>query len=293
MKSSYQFDNWTIYQHGQDVWKHTKQLICSNFDGFTLPEWFKENHHFIINNLHDWKTISTYNQYHDCGKPFCLVIDSDGKKHFPNHAETSKKMFLDAGGDSLTAGLIGYDMMCHSGDIDMTLPIKTLLTLLITAFAEIHSNAKQFPGGTSSTSFKIKYKRLDKIGKKILDLIPKHEDSYAYAILRNDLPAPQKVVQAGHAVWEQSKGRQHPSIICLAVKNESKLKKTMAELIDNDIQFSVFREPLFDNTITAICTEPLTDNKREVLQRYQLLKDFTTAENVNGPSSSNTNSGLN
>lgn len=292
METVEQFDGWTIKQHCEDVWYHTKQLICGNFEGFRLPDWFKQNHHFIVNNLHKWGIISTYNRFHDGSKSFVLTVDENGKRHFPNHAVVSEQLFREAtnvileasvidgghrgdnsaGDNYTTASLIGLDMMFHSGDVDWTLPIKTLTTLMITAFAEIHSNAKQFPGGIESTSFKIKYKRLDKLGKRLIEKLPRHEDSYSYLIVRNDLPDAQKVVQASHATWEgSSEMRRHPSLVCLVVKNEAKLKKTMAELIENDIQFSIFREPLFDNTITAICTEPLIGEKREVLKRYQLL----------------------
>ena len=39
-------------------------------------------------------------------------------------------------------------------------------TLLLAALAEIHSNAKMF-GGIDSTSFKMKWKQLDRRGKQI------------------------------------------------------------------------------------------------------------------------------
>lgn len=41
------------------------------------------------------------------------------------------------------------------------------LTLLVVAFAELHANAEMF-GGTNNTSFKIKFKQLDKRGKQLL-----------------------------------------------------------------------------------------------------------------------------
>lgn len=271
MRSTEQFNSWSIFDHCSDVWQHTKKLICGDFEGFRLPDWFKENHHFIVNNLHKWGIISAYNRFHDCGKPFCITEDIEGKRHFPNHAGLSMQLYREAG-ELEVAELIGLDMMFHSGEVDWTLPIETLTTLMITAFAEIHSNAKQFPGGIESTSFKIKYKRLDKLGKRLIEKLPRHEDSYSYLIVRNDLPDAQKVVQASHATWEgSSEMRRHPSLVCLVVKNEAKLKKTMAELIENNIQFSIFREPLFENSITAICTEPLSGARREVLKRYQLL----------------------
>jgi len=43
-------------------------------------------------------------------------------------------------------------------------------TLLLTGLAEIHSNAEMF-GGIESTSFKIKWKQINKRGKKISEIL--------------------------------------------------------------------------------------------------------------------------
>jgi len=48
-------------------------------------------------------------------------------------------------------------------------------TLLLTALAEIHSNAEMF-GGIESTSFKIKWKQLNRRGKKILIKLKEQEN---------------------------------------------------------------------------------------------------------------------
>jgi hypothetical protein len=45
-----------------------------------------------------------------------------------------------------------------------------VLTLLVTSLCELHSNASMF-GGIESTSFKIKYKQLDKRGNQVLKLL--------------------------------------------------------------------------------------------------------------------------
>jgi hypothetical protein len=44
------------------------------------------------------------------------------------------------------------------------------ISLLITGLAEIHSNASMF-GGIESTSFKIKWKHLNKRGRQLLNLM--------------------------------------------------------------------------------------------------------------------------
>ncbi len=269
----------TMRQHGEAVWQNTRKLILGYFDGFKLPKWFLEEHKFIVNNLHDWNTIKTYNQYHDAGKFSCRIVDADNREHFPDHEFYSKMIFLDVYPEEhLIAELIGLDMIMHTEKyeqiMERNLPAKTLMTLLITAFAEIHANAELF-GGIESTNFKIKYKRLDKLGKKLIQYIGKHVEKHSYIIVRKDLPVPQYTVQGGHAIWEQAKGQsQHPSFVVLGVENEFALQQAMAYLIDNNVQFKIFREPMepYNNSITAIATEPLEGERRQLLRHFQLLK---------------------
>ena len=149
MKQTKQHKDLNILQHGIAVWNKTKQLIIGNFEGFKLPQWFLDNHHFIINNIEDWNTIQCYNVWHDCGKPFCRFEDESGKQHFPNHANKSKEIFDSAfPNNEKIAQLIELDMIMHTEKYEAimsrNLPIKTLFTLLITAFAEIHANADMF-----------------------------------------------------------------------------------------------------------------------------------------------------
>lgn len=44
------------------------------------------------------------------------------------------------------------------------------ISLLLTGLAEIHANAEMF-GGIESTSFKIKFKQINKRGKQIINLL--------------------------------------------------------------------------------------------------------------------------
>jgi hypothetical protein len=74
MKTTYQIqDKLTIYQHGVDVLKETKNIIkrmkCDDFEN--LPVFFKEYKDLILKELVDYKTLVLYCIYHDCGKPFC------------------------------------------------------------------------------------------------------------------------------------------------------------------------------------------------------------------------------
>jgi hypothetical protein len=112
-----------------------------------------------------------YLLYHNCGKSFCKRVDENGKSHFPDHAAVSKATYalyfpltpftLDI------QELIGYDMVIHTAnreEIAEHLKVwkpETAIALCFSALAEVHSNAMMF-GGLDSTSFKIKYKRIEK-----------------------------------------------------------------------------------------------------------------------------------
>lgn len=271
--------NINMVEHGEQVWDKTRKLILGQFEEFKLPDWFIKNHHFIVNSLHDWETIEMYNLYHDCGKPRCKTVDEEGKIHYPNHAKVSAEVFTEYFPQfPEVANLIFQDMVMHTFRYEaiekLHLPSKDTWTLLLTAFAEIHANAELF-GGIESTSFKIKLKNLDKLGKKLIEKIQKHNDSYLYIFVRRDIKSEHKLVQAGHAVFEQAKTMtEHPSFVVLGVHDEDDLKNTMSYLLDNDINFKIFREPMFpyNGELTAICTEPLAGDRRLLLKDFQLLK---------------------
>jgi hypothetical protein len=281
MGNCFQTAGQSVLDHGLSVWEHIKKLIAGDFDGFKLPDWFIDNHTFIVNNLHKTSNIKDYNIYHDCGKPYCLNVDENGKRHFPDHAEMSKKTWLSVSDNQIVAELIGLDMTLHSATaeeiISLNLSIQTSFTLIVTALAEIHSNAKMF-GGIESTSFKMKWKKLDQRGKMLLKLFLKEESHYySYVIVRKDLPRHQQAVQGSHAAIERFNGgtTQHPSVIFVVVKDENKLKKVIQELLERGVTLSIFREPMppYGNSITAVCTEPLIGEDRAYLQRFMLLQD--------------------
>ncbi len=170
-----------------------------------LPSWYTSNKDKILSNLHDIETIRCYNVYHDCGKHLCRFVDDTGRVHYPNHAEVSKQAWLEAMKHEYqtcwgmynncsmcgllafhrgpcgpcysdekiqTIGnLIGLDMIMHTETKDEILARglskQDIFTLLITALAECHANADMF-GGMDSTSFKIKWKKIDKLGRQLL-----------------------------------------------------------------------------------------------------------------------------
>lgn len=132
-----------------------------------LPEWVSEKALWV--DLLASETIKLYQIYHDCGKPFCRSIDAQGRAHFAGHASLSKATWLRYAPDqTVIAELIGMDMDIHLLKADDCLEFfsrKEAATLLLTGLSEIHANAALF-GGIDSVSFKIKWKQINKRGKR-------------------------------------------------------------------------------------------------------------------------------
>ena len=148
-----------------------------------MPDWLLANKDYIFTHMTNWdEWFMTYLEYHDIGKPYCREVDSEGKQHFPDHANVSADVWLAVNKDSdpretqWIGNMIRKDMDMHllrpSGaeEYAQTNPDTWLLSL-IAAFCEIHANASMF-GGLESTSFKIKYKNLCAIGKKLFPVKP-------------------------------------------------------------------------------------------------------------------------
>ena len=97
-----------------------------------------------------------------------------------------------------------------------------------------------------------------------------------YIFVRTDLPQPQQVVQSCHAVFEVARNMPacsgHPSMVVLGVKNETQLQKVQDKMNQHGIEFRSFYEPLFDNSLTAISSVPLSEDQRKIFKNYQLLK---------------------
>ena len=168
----------SVLEHGQSVEKYLFDLINNLRSGdsleyeWRLPDWVLENKDLILSSLSDDETLRLYTVYHDCGKPYCIEIDEEGKKHFPNHAEISYNIFLQHFDNNVAAELIRRDMDIHLLKADGVGEFASspyAITLLIAGLAEIHSNCKMF-GGTESTSFKIKWKAITSRGKQIIKI---------------------------------------------------------------------------------------------------------------------------
>lgn len=171
-----QTETQSVLDHGLSVRNYALELYdYIYFDGkltkqWRIPEWLEHYREEFQTQLLDRLTIEHYTVFHDCGKPFCLEYDKDGRKHFPNHAKISERTYREVFSNNQVASLIGMDMDIHllkSDGLKEFAKRKEALTLLLVGLAEIHSNAEMF-GGIDSTSFKIKWKQIDKRGKQIL-----------------------------------------------------------------------------------------------------------------------------
>lgn len=183
MKSCEQTKGQSVLDHGISVKNYLFDLINhlrNNTDlkyDWILPDWVYDNKDLIINSLPSDDTLELYTIYHDCGKPYCLTIDSDGKRHFPNHAEVSYQIFKQVFSNDIAAKLILHDMDIHllksAGVVDFC-KNPHAITLLLSGLAELHSNSNLF-GGTNSTSFKIKFKSISQRGKQIFSKIKNNQ----------------------------------------------------------------------------------------------------------------------
>jgi len=179
MKNCEQTKGQSVLQHGESVRDYLFDLINHLRSGtplkydWRLPDWIFENKDLILSSLPDDETLELYTKFHDCGKPFCLTIDDDGRRHFPNHAQVSYDIFKQVFDNPVAAELILHDMDIHTLKSDGVKEFAQnphAITLLLTGLAEIHSNCQMF-GGSNSLSFKIKKKNIFKHGKTIIDKI--------------------------------------------------------------------------------------------------------------------------
>lgn len=182
MSSCEQTKGMSVYEHGQlvndyynDFLNYMKTGI--SFRKWKMPSWVDQYGHEIMSALLDYDTVQRYQIHHDCGKPYCRCVDHEGKVHFPNHANMSAdiwiKMFPD---DKLVCELIRNDMVIHTiknENLEEFSNNPLAVTLLITGLCEIHANASMF-GGIDSTSFKIKWKQIDRRGKNIVSQLIIH-----------------------------------------------------------------------------------------------------------------------
>ena len=161
----------TILQHGEAVSARFKDLIGERRLEWRLPDWFDLD--LLLPLCPSAEIMEQYHVYHDCGKPFCRTVDEEGRQHFPDHARISASIWRVHGGDPFIATLIEHDMDMHTlkpSEADAYPHLHLAPALLLTALAELHANASMF-GGIESTSFKIKFKALNKVGNRLTNRI--------------------------------------------------------------------------------------------------------------------------
>jgi len=183
MAKTYQFEKQSVAEHGRsvafyylDIYQHIvdKKPLRKEWK---LPNWVHS--HTILNNLLPFQTTIAYLIYHDCGKPYCRIIDEDGKQHFPNHTQVSQEVFDDirkdytfSKNDDLVSRLIAEDMDIHllKGDgVAEFSKRDTAPTQLLTGLSELHSNAVMF-GGIDSIGFKSKFTNINRRGKSLVKI---------------------------------------------------------------------------------------------------------------------------
>jgi hypothetical protein len=96
--------------------------------------------------------------------------------------------------------------------------------------------------------------------------------------VRDDLSSSQKMVQACHACIEAARlglvdpEAEHPHLALLAVSSQRELLKAADRLDRAGVPYKQFLEPDLDNSITALCTAPVSGETRRLFRRYQLLQ---------------------
>lgn len=185
MEACFQSERQSVAEHGRSVAQHYLDLLQHIDDRkpalyeWKLPSWVHSP--FILNHQLPFQTVMTYLIMHDCGKPYCRTVDEEGRQHFPDHASVSKEVFnhvrttsgyVYSRDDELVARLIGEDMDAHllkAEGVDEFALRETAPTLLLSALAELHSNAKMF-GGMESIGFKSKWRNLNRRGKALVNI---------------------------------------------------------------------------------------------------------------------------
>ena len=62
-------------------------------------------------------------------------------------------------------------------------------------------------------------------------------------------------------------------LVALEVNDEEQLLEARERLEDRGIDAILFREPDRGNEATAICTEPISGNRRKIFSKYSLWKE--------------------
>ena len=167
-----------VLAHGRSVREHYFALTdhlagrgdLGGRDNWRLPSWLAEYRDQLAGALLPAVVMDRYLTLHDCGKPSVRTVDAEGRVHFPGHADASRDAYLALpGADPLVGQLIADDMTVHqlsAADVPAFASSPTAVSQLLAGVAEVTSNAAMF-GGIGSTSFKVKFKHLERRGRAI------------------------------------------------------------------------------------------------------------------------------
>ena len=160
----------SVLDHGLDVWSNLLDILHMDYKEMEIPDKLRKSFFHILTHesaVLPVNSIKRYVIYHDCGKPYCRIVDEHGRQHFPRHAEVSAMTYRQTFPNEcvVISNLIYLDMLFHTETADkiesMNLPQEWINTLLLAAVAEVNSNAQMF-GGYDSDSFKIKFKKINR-----------------------------------------------------------------------------------------------------------------------------------
>jgi hypothetical protein len=162
MKSCEQTPGQTVWEHGVSVHEQFLILYRELITGSGLKI-IQEHKDQLIQGIqkHDPDEIKTYHIYHDCGKPYVIEFDEEGRRHFPKHAESSYCNFKRVSDNEKIGLWILHDMDMHLMTKEQVPAFKKIQgweVLLLTGLAELNANAEMF-GGKDSVSYKIKLKK--------------------------------------------------------------------------------------------------------------------------------------
>lgn len=177
MRDTEQMVGLSVLAHGEMVEARYLELVSHIRDGVPLisewrmPDWIYDP--IILKRLLPDEMVRTYLRYHDIGKTATRTVDEEGRVRFPGHAEASRDIWLEIGGDPEVAELMGLDMAIHllkDAGVEAFAKRPQAIALILAGLSEVHANSALF-GGVETDSFKAKWKQIDRRGKAILKRI--------------------------------------------------------------------------------------------------------------------------
>lgn len=185
MAECMQSEHMNVLEHGHAVSSAFEQLlavlegVADLPKGWRIPSWLTPGSAacaHLLRRLAPRDVLRNYQVWHDCGKPYCIQLDEQGRRHFPGHANHSARIWRALGNHEREARLMAQDMDAHllrAEDLVEFASREDAASLWMTALAEVHANAEMF-GGWDSTSFKAKVKHLGRRGKALVALWEGH-----------------------------------------------------------------------------------------------------------------------